>query len=102
MEEVQLGQYGIPALLTVILMVVYNYLGTEKIGKRGKPLIAMGLGIILSLIALKYKGLPFTFINVVDYFLYGLLQGAGAVGLYEGQKAVRRVVTKKPEPKPLE
>ena len=102
MDEVQLGQYSIPVLLTVVLMFIYNYIGEEKISKRQRPLIAIGLGIILSLIALKYKGLGFTFVNVVDYFIYGLLQGASAVGLFEGQKAARELVTKKPDPKPLE
>lgn len=95
MEEVQLGQYGVPALLMIILMVIYNYIGEDKISNRVRPLIAIGLGIILSLVALGYKGLGFSFINVVDYFFYGLLQGASVVGLYEGQKAFRK--KKKPD-----
>jgi len=94
MEEVQLGQYGVPVLLTIILMIIYNFAG-EKIPKRVRPLLAIGLGIVLSLVAIGYKGIDFTFINVVDHVLYGLIMGSSVVGLYEGQKVIRK--SKKPK-----
>lgn len=93
MQDVQLGQYGIPVLLTIILMMIYNYTG-DKIPKRVRPLIAMGLGIILSLISIGYNQMGYTFVNIVDYTLYGLMMGASVVGLYEGQKVIRK---KKPK-----
>ena len=89
MQEVQLGQYGIPVLITIFLMVVYNFAG-DKIPKRARPLIAIGLGVILSLLAIGYSELDYTFVNIIDYVFYGIMMGASASGLYEGQKALRK------------
>lgn len=94
MQEVQLGQYGVPVLITIFLMVIYGAAG-DKIPKRARPLLAMGLGILLSLLSLGYSGLDYTFVNIVDYTLYGFMMGASASGIYEGQKAIRK--SKKPE-----
>lgn len=89
MQEVQLGQYGIPVLITIFLMVVYNFAG-DKIPKRARPLIAIGLGVFLSLLSIGYSSLDYTFVNIIDYVLYGIMMGASASGLYEGQKALRK------------
>lgn len=94
MQDVQLGQYGIPVLITIFLMVVYNFAG-ERIPKRARPLISIGLGIVLSLLAIGYSELDYTFVNIIDYILYGVMMGASASGLYSGQKALRK--TKKPK-----
>jgi len=85
-EEVKLGQYALPAILMVILGVIYKM--AEGIPDRWKPLIAMGVGVGLGLVALEYGKVAWTFTNAVDYILYGFMAGASAVGLYEMSRAV--------------
>jgi hypothetical protein len=52
-------------------------------------LIAIGLGIVLGIVAMFYNGIQPIFKNIVDYVLYGFMAGAGAVGLWEGFSAVK-------------
>jgi len=88
MEEVKLGQYAIPVLLMVILGFIYKVV--PEIPDRWKPLISAGLGVCLGLAAVLYAGKEWTFVNVVDYVLYGFMGGASAVGLYEVNRAIRK------------
>lgn len=88
MEEVTFGQYAVPVILTVGLGLVYQFL--NNIPDRWKSLIAVGLGISLGLLAIAYKGLPWSVVNTVDHAIYGFMVGASAVGLYEIQRAVRK------------
>lgn len=85
--EVNLGQYTIPGLITLFLMIIFNFLA---IGDRYKPLIAIGLGVGLGILAIPYNRQPWEFVIIVDCVLYGIIAGAAAVGLYEGQKAFRK------------
>ena len=86
MEEIKLGAYGLPFLLTIGLGIIY--LVAKSIPDRIKPLITIGVAIGLSLLALGYAGMPWTFKLVVDYVLYGLIMGAAAIGIYESKRAV--------------
>lgn len=86
-EEITLGGYAIPPLITLFLMIVFNYLA---IGDRYKPLVAIGLGAALSVLAIAYLEKPWTAKIVIDHIFYGMMAGAAAVGYYEGQKAFRR------------
>jgi hypothetical protein len=86
-EEITLGGYAIPPLITILLMIAFNFLG---IGDRWKPLIAIGLGVALSLLAIPYLGKAWTVVVIIDHTLYGMMAGCASVGLYEGQKAFRK------------
>ena len=85
MEEVTFGQYAVPVVLTVILGIVYKF---ASVPDRWKSLIAVLLGIGLGILAIPYKMLPWTVVNIVDHTIYGLMVGASAVGLYELQRTV--------------
>lgn len=91
MSEVNLGQYAVPVILTVVLGIIYKLLdkpdGTSYLNNKFKPLIAIALGIIIGIVSMFYKGTPVTFQVWVDYILYGLMTGASAVGLWEGVRA---------------
>ena len=86
-EEIRLGQYAIPVLISLFLGIIFNF---APIGDRYKPLIAIGLGLCLGIIAIRYHGQAWTLVVIIDYVLYGIMAGCGAIGLYEGQKALRR------------
>jgi hypothetical protein len=66
--------------MTAFLAVVFSF---AQLSDRLKNAIALFLGIGLSLAYLPYKGLPWTFVNIFDYSLYGFIQGAAAVGLWK-------------------
>lgn len=83
--EISFGNVALPVILTIVLAIIYK---TVTVAHRLKPLIAIGAGIALGLVALQYAGLAWTFVNVVNHVLAGLMAGAAAVGLYEGQKAL--------------
>jgi len=97
MEELQLGQYGVPVILTVLLGFVYKVinLGDEVGSNRIKVILSVVCGIALGLLALVYKcqlpdsKLIFNFVSIVDYILYGFMLGCSAIGIYELQKGVR-------------
>ncbi len=85
MEDITLGQYGLPVLLTIFLALIYKFVPVEFPDKY-KSLIAILVGIGLSLVAVWYKGLAWTPVVIVDHVLYGLMLGASAVGIYELQR----------------
>jgi len=88
-DEVAFGKYALPVILYVVLGLIYKIL--PSIPNRAKILIAVILGVTISLIAIQYSGKPWTTVNVVDHILYGLFAGTAAGGLYEG---VNRAVFK--------
>jgi hypothetical protein len=89
-DEVTLGQYTLPVLLTVILGIFYKILG-EGLGDRWKSLIALAVGLGLGMVAMVYnQTAPYEWRVVIDYGLYGLMSGAAAVGLYEVSRSVYR------------
>jgi len=85
--EVEFGQYAVPVILTVILGIIYKFI---PFGDKYKALIAVIIGIGLGVLAIPYKGMPWTVVSLVDHVIYGLMVGASAVGLYE----LSRTVTK--------
>lgn len=87
MEEVTFGKYAVPIILTVLLGLVYKF--QPRIQDRWKSLIAVGFGIGLGLLAIPYKGFPWTVVNIVDHTIYGFMVGASAIGLYELQRSVK-------------
>ena len=87
-QAIELGKYGIPVILSILLSLVYNTLPT--IPNKAKPWIAVFAGIGLGIVALLYKGLELSFVNCVDYILAGFMYGASATGLYELQKETRK------------
>jgi len=88
MEEIKLGHYALPVILTVVLGFVYKVL--DGIPDKTKPLIAMFIGIGLALVGLEYSGKAWVFRTIVDYVLYGFMMGASAIGIYEIQRAARK------------
>jgi hypothetical protein len=93
MQEISFGQYALPVVLMIGLAFFYKLFdksdGTSYIPNRLKPLIAIGLGIVLGIVAMFYNGIQPIFKNIVDFVLYGFMAGAGAVGLWEGFSAVK-------------
>ena len=89
MEQVTLGQYSLPVLLTVILGIFYKLMG-EGLGDRWKSPIALVVGLGLGLVAMVYnQPEPYTWKVVIDYCLFGFMAGAAAVGLYEAQRSIK-------------
>ncbi len=88
MNEVAIGQYSVPVVLAIVLGIIYNAMG-DSLSNRPKPLIAIGVGITFGLVAMVYNQAPSEIPVYINYALYGLMKGAEAVGIYEGQKAVR-------------
>lgn len=87
-EVLQIGQWGLPAILTVLLALFYKTF--ESMPNKIKPWIAVALSIILSLVALQYAGKSWDFKTVTEYVLYGIMMGAAAVGIYEVSRTIYR------------
>jgi len=93
MEDIQFGSMAASAILMGILALIYKVAtrddGTNCIPNRFKPLLAVGLGIVLSIVGMYYNELIPTFKNVVNHVLVGLNIGLSAVGLWEVYKENR-------------
>lgn len=87
MQEVNLGQYALPVVLSVVLALIFRI---PSISDRYKPVIAVVTGALLGIVGLIYKEGPYTVPFFMDYLFYGLMSGAAAVGLYEFQRAKRK------------
>lgn len=87
MDEIQIGKVGVSVLMMGILAFIYKMCksadGTECISDRGKQAIALGVGFILSYIAMFYQGIAPTFKNGVDFGVTGLVLGLNAIGIWE-------------------
>ena len=99
MEEVLLGQYAVPVLLTAVLGFMFKMLNFEESNANRSNRIKLGMavsvGIALGILALGYKSqipdskIVFSFVPIVDHILYGFMMGASAIGIYELQKGVK-------------
>jgi len=90
--EITIGNFTLPALLTVVLALVYHVVpGTPA---RAKPLIAVGCGTALGAVGMIYAGADMTAKVVIEYLLAGFMAGAAAVGLYEFQAKARNTKAK--------
>lgn len=84
--EISIGYYTLPAILMVILGIIYKSVPT--IPDRWKSVIAVGVGMLLGIGAMFYSEQPVVPKLVIEYLLLGLMGGAASTGLYEGQKAI--------------
>ena len=80
--EINFGTYALPVVLMVILALFYRIVGTE-VSNRWKSVIAILAGVGLGVAGIAYNEQPWTAKIVIDYALYGFMQGAAAVGLWE-------------------
>lgn len=83
MADIQFGQFGLTVLMTVFLGIAFKF--ADALEDRAKVLIALGLGIVLGLAGIPYNGLPWTFVNVFNHVITGILTGAAASGFYKWQ-----------------
>jgi len=85
--EVNLGQYALPFLLTILLAFAFKPLdncdGTSKLKDWQKGYIAATLGIAIGIVAMFYKGGQINFTTWVDFILYGFVQGTSAIGIFK-------------------
>jgi len=79
-DLVKFGPYALPFLMTGCLAIIFFF---ADFSAKAKNAVALCLGIGLAICYLPYAGIPWTFVNIVDYSLYGLIQGAAAVGLWK-------------------
>jgi multisubunit Na+/H+ antiporter MnhB subunit len=80
--EINFGTYALPVVLMVILALFYRIVGTE-VNNRWKSVIAILAGVGLGVAGIAYNEQPWTAKIIIDYALYGFMQGAAAVGLWE-------------------
>lgn len=88
-EEVTLGGYAVPVIMSIVLGTIYKFTTIEK---QWKTPISIGVGLILGILAMFYNKDPEVAVTVkmcIDYILYGIMLGASATGLYELQKSAR-------------
>jgi len=57
---------------------------------RWKALIAIAAGLFIGNLAMLYNVMEITVKIAIDYNLLGLMAGAAAIGLYEGQKTITK------------
>jgi hypothetical protein len=88
-EEVTLGQYSLPVLLSILLSIVYKF-APDNLADKWKVLISVGAGTLLGLLGLFYNDIPLTAKNIIDYLLYGAFSvGCAATGIHQIQRKVR-------------
>lgn len=87
MQEISLGQYAIPFLITILLAFVFKPFdksdGSSILKDWQKGYIAAILGVAIGFVAMFYKGGVVTFTTWVDYILYGFVQGTSAIGIFK-------------------
>jgi hypothetical protein len=80
--DIQFGAYALPVVLMVVLALFYRIVG-ENVSNRWKSIIAIVAGVGLGLAGIAYNEQLWTAKTIIDYSLYGFMQGAAAVGLWE-------------------
>ena len=86
--SIEFGGVGVSLIITIILAVVYNF--TPNLHNKWKVLIAVFCGLGFGLLKIPYDLLPWTVVNIVNNLLQGFLVGAGAIGLDQMRRAVRK------------
>ena len=81
--EINFGAYALPVVLMVILALFYRIVGDGVVSNRWKAVIAVVCGTGLGIVGIAYNTQPWTAQIITDYALYGFMQGAAAVGLWE-------------------
>jgi len=79
-----------PIALATFLSIFYSLFnqsdGTNILSDRFKNAVALVLGMGFGILVMLQKGLPVTVPNFVGWAVFGLLEGAAAVGLYKSVK----------------
>lgn len=87
MNELSLGAYSLPLIVSLVLRWIYSLIGEEKLGNREKQIIPVILGVGLSYLYIAYAGEDWSMVNLVEKTLYGLINvGFAAIGFYEVTK----------------
>ena len=80
-ETITLGKYSLPVILMILLALVFKNISIKD---SLKPLIAVGCGIVLGIIAMFYNEPDvITFPMVVEFILAGVVAETSATGAYE-------------------
>ena len=84
-NQIMLGKYSLPFILSMILSLIYK---RKKVADDMKPAIAAACGIALGVAAMFYNEVyaSINFALVADYILAGGLGGMAATGIYEFSK----------------
>lgn len=85
--EIQFGGVGATVIITLILMIFYNFLPEMK--NKWKILIAVLCGLGFGMLKIAYDQLDWTVVNIVNNLFQGFLVGAGSIGLHQMQKNAR-------------
>lgn len=93
--ELQFGGVGASLIITMILMIAYNFLPEMK--NKWKILIAVACGLGFGILKIPYDGLSWTVVNIVNNLFQGFLVGAGAIGLHQMQRNARKTKKLKEE-----
>ena len=87
MGEINIGAYAFPFILAAILAFVYKQFelpdGSSRLSAAWKTRIPVIVGVIGSIGAMFYLGIEPTYKNLVDYAIYGFIEGGSAIGLWE-------------------
>lgn len=87
MEELKIGAYGLPLVVSLLLRWLYSIIGEDKLSNRMKQVIPVLLGIAMAYVYVLYAQLAWTVQVVVDNTLYGIINlGFAAIGFYEVTK----------------
>lgn len=87
MNELNLGAYSLPLIVSLLLRWIYSIIGDDKLSNRAKQVIPVILGIGLSYLYIAYANEAWTLANLVDKGFYGLINvGFAAIGFYEVTK----------------
>jgi len=85
--DMSIGQYSVPFLLTLILMLIYKFV--PVIPDKFKALLAGAVGVSLAILSMYYSApVEITFQTWVNTIIGGFLIGMSAVGLYEATRTV--------------
>ena len=91
MDDLRLGAYSLPLLVSLLLRWFYSLVGEGNITDRMKQTIPVIMGLCLAYLYMWYSGLEWSVKNMVDNGLYGVISlGLSSIGFYE--------ITKTPAP----
>jgi len=87
--SIEFGGIGASVIITLILMIVFNF--APELSNKWKISIAILCGLGFGLLKIPYDGLPWTVVNLVNNLLQGFMVGAGAIGLHQMQRNARKI-----------
>ena len=85
MEELAIGAYSLPLIVSLLLRWIYSLTG--ELNNRLKQVIPVLFGIGMAYLYMLYVQMPWTIQNIIDNTLYGIINlGFAAIGFYEVTK----------------